>query len=174
MSNQADAIKIACDFISIENLSATQQIANELREHRLAVGSGEDVLQLEPTLWYSWVGLQSVQGVPATEANVGTDPRELPVNSLAPVYLPVQDGFSDPDITMNADDFGLDDASHIFVLNAKAATSTNNRHKRNQQRREEKWKTLDVPTQSGCDFPCPLCASMASRRYHRGGIYCHM
>jgi hypothetical protein len=57
VSNQADAVKIACDFISIENVAETQRICDELRQHRLATGVGEDVLQLYTTLWHAWMTL---------------------------------------------------------------------------------------------------------------------
>ena len=57
VSNQTDAVKIACDFISIENVAETQRICDELRQHRLATGVGEDVLQLYTTLWHAWTTL---------------------------------------------------------------------------------------------------------------------
>lgn len=34
---------------------------NELREHRLAVASGDDVLQLYSTLWYAWISLNQTR-----------------------------------------------------------------------------------------------------------------
>lgn len=57
VSNQTDAVKIACDFISIENVAETRRICDELRQHRLATGVGEDVLQLYTTLWHAWINL---------------------------------------------------------------------------------------------------------------------
>lgn len=57
--NMTNAIKIACDFISVENLDATLQVSKELRRHRLSEG-GEDVLQLLLTLWYAWIHLDTL------------------------------------------------------------------------------------------------------------------
>ncbi|KZP03476.1 hypothetical protein FIBSPDRAFT_691872, partial [Athelia psychrophila] len=59
VSNKADAIKIASDFICAANLSATVNVSHELRRHRLANGkeSGEDVLQITTTLYHAWNAL---------------------------------------------------------------------------------------------------------------------
>ncbi|KAL6303835.1 hypothetical protein BKA93DRAFT_720606, partial [Sparassis latifolia] len=57
VSNQTDAIKIACDFISIANLAHTQNVVDELREQRLLSGWGDDVLQFYTTLWYAWTSV---------------------------------------------------------------------------------------------------------------------
>ncbi|KAI0057527.1 hypothetical protein BV25DRAFT_1778221, partial [Artomyces pyxidatus] len=57
VSNQTDSIKIACDFLSVENLAASCHLANELRRQRLVRGFGEDVLQVPTCLWYAWSSL---------------------------------------------------------------------------------------------------------------------
>ena len=51
-----NGIKIACDFMSIENLDATVQVRKTLHKHHLSQGDakGDDVLQLYLTLWYAW------------------------------------------------------------------------------------------------------------------------
>ncbi|KZP02820.1 hypothetical protein FIBSPDRAFT_668874, partial [Athelia psychrophila] len=56
VSNKADAIKMASDFICAENLTATVDVSHELRRHRVATGkdSGEDVLQITTTLYHAW------------------------------------------------------------------------------------------------------------------------
>ncbi|KAI1785486.1 hypothetical protein LXA43DRAFT_899759 [Ganoderma leucocontextum] len=51
--NVCNATKVACDFISIENLARTHRVASELRLQRL-VSRGDDVLQLHTVLWYAW------------------------------------------------------------------------------------------------------------------------
>ena len=60
VSNKSDAIKIACDFVSIENLVETVRLVGEFREHRLACDWGDDVLQLYASLWYAWVSLSEM------------------------------------------------------------------------------------------------------------------
>ena len=56
--NQMNAMKIACDFVSIENLEATVQVSKELCQHHISAG-GEDVLQLYLMLWHAWKHLDS-------------------------------------------------------------------------------------------------------------------
>ncbi|KAA1479430.1 hypothetical protein DENSPDRAFT_855380 [Dentipellis sp. KUC8613] len=53
VSNYTDSIKVACDFVSIENLPTTLQVAQEYRQERL-VKEGDDVLQIYKTLWDAW------------------------------------------------------------------------------------------------------------------------
>ncbi|KAF7984188.1 hypothetical protein HWV62_15956 [Athelia sp. TMB] len=57
VSNAADAIKIACDFVDVDNLAETQGLVSEFRLQRIATGSGDDVLQLYNTLWHAWCSL---------------------------------------------------------------------------------------------------------------------
>ena len=66
VANCADAIKIATDFISVENLAETVHVMNGYRIHRLVMRSaedesGDDVLQLRTTLWYAWCHLCALQ-----------------------------------------------------------------------------------------------------------------
>ncbi|KAJ3542652.1 hypothetical protein NM688_g5948 [Phlebia brevispora] len=58
VSNCTDAIKVACDFLSVSTLSVTQTLADELRAHRLLTGEGTDVLQLFTTLLHAWESLR--------------------------------------------------------------------------------------------------------------------
>ncbi|KAF7983371.1 hypothetical protein HWV62_22363 [Athelia sp. TMB] len=57
VSNACDAIKIALDFLDVESLNRTVQLAHEFRNHRKATSQGDDVLQLNTLLWYAWVSL---------------------------------------------------------------------------------------------------------------------
>lgn len=69
VSNLTDSIKLACDFVSPENLLRTQSLIKEFREQYLATGWGDDVLQYYTTLWYAWITLSSqLQGFPLPEA----------------------------------------------------------------------------------------------------------
>lgn len=61
VENRSDSIKIACDYISINNLDAIVQVSKQLRDHRCHSGGGEDVLQLNLTLWYAWQHLEAWQ-----------------------------------------------------------------------------------------------------------------
>lgn len=59
--NQANAIKIACDFLSAESLLDSDILGQEFRKQRLVRRWPEDVLQLETTLWHAWSSLQRLQ-----------------------------------------------------------------------------------------------------------------
>jgi hypothetical protein len=59
--NQANAIKIASDFLCAESLEASQILSDEFREQRLILRWPEDVLQLETTMWYAWRSLLRLQ-----------------------------------------------------------------------------------------------------------------
>jgi hypothetical protein len=52
----SDAIKIACDYVSIENVSQTARLIDQFHEQHLAIDS-DNVLQLYVMLWYAWVSV---------------------------------------------------------------------------------------------------------------------
>jgi hypothetical protein len=57
MANRADCIKVASDYMSIDNLRQTEAVVGELRRQHLASAYGDDVLTLNTfyvTLWYAW------------------------------------------------------------------------------------------------------------------------
>jgi len=56
-----DGIKIACDFISVQNLGATQELVTQFRQHRLDVGWGDDVLSFYATLYSAFVSLSALE-----------------------------------------------------------------------------------------------------------------
>lgn len=58
--NIRNAVKVACDFVSVENLERTCQVASELRLQRL-VSQGDDVLQLPMLLWYAWCAVTAAE-----------------------------------------------------------------------------------------------------------------
>ncbi len=57
VSNQADCIKIACDFISPESVPTCKRLAEEFREQRLACGWPEDVIPFQSLLYYTWMSV---------------------------------------------------------------------------------------------------------------------
>lgn len=57
VSNAADAIKVACDFIDLDNLIETQALVAEFRLQRIATRVGDDVLQFYNTVWHAWCSL---------------------------------------------------------------------------------------------------------------------
>lgn len=85
-------MKIACDFMSIENLDATIQVSKELRQHRLSAG-GEDVLQLYLTLWHAWKHLNS--RICPVEKSVSARPYACPICKDPPSSFPFRNGVLD-------------------------------------------------------------------------------
>jgi hypothetical protein len=57
VGNKADAIKIACDFVSLQNLHVTLQLVPEFCQYRMATKGGDDVLSLYDTLYRAYVSL---------------------------------------------------------------------------------------------------------------------
>ncbi|RDX40357.1 hypothetical protein OH76DRAFT_1334227, partial [Lentinus brumalis] len=53
--NLQSAIKVACDFVSLQNIDRTLGLLQEQRKHRLYNQGPEDVLQLHVLLWYAWI-----------------------------------------------------------------------------------------------------------------------
>ncbi|KAA1479365.1 hypothetical protein DENSPDRAFT_757505, partial [Dentipellis sp. KUC8613] len=61
VSNTSDSIKIASDFLSIDNLENTSSVRQRLRNQRLVMREGDDVLQFYTTVWYAWLSLASIR-----------------------------------------------------------------------------------------------------------------
>ncbi|KAI0735948.1 hypothetical protein C8Q76DRAFT_611649, partial [Earliella scabrosa] len=55
VSNQANCIKIACDFISPQSLAMCERLSVEFRQQRLAKHWPPDVIPFAPLLYYTWI-----------------------------------------------------------------------------------------------------------------------
>ncbi|OJT13379.1 Lysine-specific demethylase 3A [Trametes pubescens] len=53
--NLADCIKVACDFVSPENIDRCENLTSEFREQNQSMAWKEDVLQLRTMMWFSWL-----------------------------------------------------------------------------------------------------------------------
>ena len=53
--NVQNTIKVACDFVSVQNLERVKQMIPSQRLHRIRHDGPEDVLQLGTLLWYAWL-----------------------------------------------------------------------------------------------------------------------
>ena len=81
MANKSDAIKIACDYISLQNLSITHQLVSESREYRLTSQTGEDVLSLYDTLYHMYCSLPGLSELAMTQQNLPTSDHPNPASS---------------------------------------------------------------------------------------------
>ncbi|KAI0715465.1 hypothetical protein C8T65DRAFT_643779 [Cerioporus squamosus] len=59
--NVSTAVKIACDFVSAENLKITAGLVPSLRAERLRSHT-DDILQLYTTVWFAWVSVKGYTG----------------------------------------------------------------------------------------------------------------
>ncbi|KAI0708445.1 hypothetical protein C8Q76DRAFT_627624, partial [Earliella scabrosa] len=66
VSNQANCIKIACDFISPQSLAMCEKLSVEFREQRLAKHWPLDVIPFGPLLYYIWVCTSRISTTVAT------------------------------------------------------------------------------------------------------------
>ncbi|EKM59423.1 uncharacterized protein PHACADRAFT_249898 [Phanerochaete carnosa HHB-10118-sp] len=53
--NLADCIKVACDFISPDNIDRCENLTKEFREQNQSMAWKEDVLQLRTAMWFAWL-----------------------------------------------------------------------------------------------------------------------
>ncbi|CAL1701506.1 unnamed protein product [Somion occarium] len=53
--NLADSIKVACDFVSPENIGRCEMLTREFREQNQSMAWKEDVLQLRSMMWFAWL-----------------------------------------------------------------------------------------------------------------------
>ncbi|KAI0754544.1 hypothetical protein C8Q80DRAFT_1297762 [Daedaleopsis nitida] len=53
--NLQNAMKIACDFVSVHNLKRTMSLVTSQRRHRLRSQGPDDLLHVQSLLWYTWL-----------------------------------------------------------------------------------------------------------------------
>ncbi|KAH9911733.1 uncharacterized protein BXZ73DRAFT_56799, partial [Epithele typhae] len=81
--NTQNAIKAACDFISLQNLHITAKLLTSQRDHRLRGGghSGEDILQLNALLFRIWSNMAPfIDNVLASIGKCSHYRRRAPLN----------------------------------------------------------------------------------------------
>ena len=159
VTNITDAIKIACDFICIANLPATQKLRSEFHEHRLATNSGDDVLQLHNILWWACVWLsEQPWSLVTVEAN---NPTEDP---------PMAD--VDEDIVMVdiSGSSSIDTSSSTPVQGVDLRTAAQRKLAKYNQRRKEKLLRRGGKVNTEHKEGCPICP----RKFHRNGVINHL
>jgi hypothetical protein len=171
-----DAIKIACDHVSIQHLDQIEQLIVEFREQRLASGHGEDVLQFYTMLWYAWLSLRQLR-------------EKVPAGKPLGAVL---DSSIDEDISMAepGDGLGSSNSSSNLVHGSSSAApvdsrfpAAHNQHngaaaatsKRVWQKQKNKANkrakvTGARPYNPVTEFPCPFC----SRILGRSGLIDHV
>ncbi|TFK43074.1 hypothetical protein BDQ12DRAFT_674344 [Crucibulum laeve] len=55
VSNMADCVKVAIDYVSPENIERCEKLTKEFREQNQSMVWKEDVLQLRTMMWFAWL-----------------------------------------------------------------------------------------------------------------------
>jgi hypothetical protein len=181
VANYADAIKIACDFMSVDNLKRTERVAGELRRQRLAVLYGDDVLAFYLTLWYTWEALSP--RLHTMPAGVERDPPvfALPVDEPSPMdmdfdpspmHVTAGDGLSSPASPAGDQDSPRFMATSIVSPVSGPSLQKSRRDKVYRKRQREKKRLVELCSPRAI-FECshPLCLG---RKFTRPGFFDHM
>ena len=59
--NLSDTIKVACDFVSPENIERCETLTREFRAQNQSLVWKEDVLQLRSMMWFAWLSCRAQQ-----------------------------------------------------------------------------------------------------------------
>jgi hypothetical protein len=173
VSNQADAIKIACDYVSMDNLTETVRLFDKFREHRLATGEGDDVLQLFNVLWYAWKSLSRLRHANASRAilqnntvhedegrmSIDSELGDRAVSNLASGAMAVDDPNPIPSAVEG-----------VQSMSAKQIRKIERRRENNKKKKEHKAYTPDGLQIAGRDFECEFC----HRKFERYGLIRHL
>lgn len=160
MTNKADAIKMACDFVSIEGLPATLRLANEFRHNRLSVKWGDDVLQIYNTLYYAWEASSKL-------GNLNSTISERSLEQTASSHFQADSMSVDPTITDSSIPVSLADS----LAKPDPQGRVVRRREKNRQKREIKRNARQETYPAGCNIICQYCGHC---RLHRGGIFAHV
>ncbi|GBE89655.1 hypothetical protein SCP_1603190 [Sparassis crispa] len=179
VSNEVDAIKIACDFLSINNVRETQEVVSQLRYQRLQSGFGDDVLQFFTTLWYTWKSLSHMSELVAVPDIfiVGGDTHSEPPATSEDILAEEQENALSFDTlaitspgTRQIHEICSPTASHL----TQGRDTLSHLEEKKKRRKEKKHAKAHSqrPQKPGFDFTCPIphCAGY----YHRAGLLDHL
>jgi len=175
VSNAADAIKMACDFISVHNIRQTRQLIPEFRLHRLATGWGDDVLQFYATLWYAWKSLFRMRPSLAF-APPNPDPSGIsiggqaasissPFNLTAVNDIPLS-SVTAPSIPLSA----VLHCEHTQASNLSSATPPRRQSRKEKNLARRAHAVAQRPSKPWHIYTCPICL----RKLNRNGFIDHL
>jgi lysine-specific demethylase 3 len=61
VANLSDCVKVAIDFVSVENIGRCEELTREFRELNQKLAWKEDVLQLRNMMWFAWLNCRNVE-----------------------------------------------------------------------------------------------------------------
>lgn len=149
VSNTVDAIKIAIDMLDQDSLPRTEGLITEFRDHRLAGGGGEDVLQFHNVMWYAWNSL-----------NEWSDKLSGSHYTLVPPGQPV---FPDRALSTTM--------THPTSTPKEVGPLRGNALKKEQRKRKQSEVVMGTrPAPAPGNFACPICF----RLFHRANTLSHL
>ena len=80
--NLSNAIKVACDFVSAENLDITEGLIPGLRAYRLRTPM-DDILQLHTTVWFAWLSVKDYNGPVDSDRAKAVGHEHHPADTIA-------------------------------------------------------------------------------------------
>jgi hypothetical protein len=176
VSNVTDAIKIACDFVSLDNITMTQQLVGELRHQRLSTSWGDDVLQFYETLWYAWGSLSrptypilSSEETASFCAEASAD--DIQTTSQSSDHDPSDDSAMPMDVDLSTHATAqCGDQKHDAVTPPSAKVLRRRMHRKGKRAMEA--SSRNSAPKPGHDFRCPFATS--SRPFNLGGLIDHL
>jgi len=183
VANKADAIKIACDFISVQNIHVTHRLISEFREHRLAVGKGDDVLSLYDTLYRAYVSFPMLRTLAIAPLTVKSDDSQdddiVCTSGSALLSQPIDETATLDNSAMAVDEITISDNSAIAVddprslrkLHKMMLGRENAKNKRRLLLLAQRQLERQTP-KKGFDFICPLCSETSY--FNRNGLLGHL
>jgi hypothetical protein len=190
VGNAVDAIKIACDFMSLDNITTTQQLVGELRQQRLSTSWGDDVLQFYEALWYAWRSLSRPtypilpsEGAPSSSFFAEASTDDIQTTSHPSGFDPSDDLAMPMDVDPNthALSMDVDPNTHTTAqcgnkhdaVTPSSAKVLRRRMFRKEKRAVEALRRNSAP-KPGHDFRCPFATSESSRAFNIGGLIDHL
>jgi hypothetical protein len=143
VSNMTDAIKIACDFLSIESLDASYQLLGDFRTQRLFCRWPEDVLQIETSVWHAWNSLSRLYAMTASREQTNRSPA-------------ISNSQSDPHE-------GMDDPPTTRDNSKSEAEMKREKRRLKRHARRQQMAIAERPYKPGFDCRCLYCPRMCNK-----------
>lgn len=99
--NLADCVKVACDFVSPDNIERCERLTEEFRDQNQSMAWKEDVLQLRTMMWYAWLSCRKQLQQNKEKWGIG-DEREETANA-GEIAIADENGREKEDSNMEVD-----------------------------------------------------------------------
>jgi hypothetical protein len=170
VANKADAIKIACDFISMQNIHVTHRLVSEFRQHRLAVGKGDDVLSLYDTLFRAYVSFPMLRTLAMAPLAVKSDDSQND-DIICASGSALLSRLIDETATSDNSAMAVDDPRSLRKLRKQMLGRENAKNKRRLLLHAQRQLQRQTPKKD-FDFICPLCPETSY--FNRNGLLGHL